>query len=124
MRNQTNKERTGQSYRDHDITPDEFMATFGVRGGQFGNWVTGDECQQMLNNAYDSFMDLSKDRNSSMYPEAVKYRRALARASNAIEGIVLSEKDKAFMDSVSLGMPKDDFKRAVLNHIYSKRKTS
>lgn len=60
MRNAVNEERTGQSYRDHDITPDEFMATFGVRGGQFGNWVTGDERQQMLNNAYDGFMDLSK----------------------------------------------------------------
>lgn len=60
MRNAVNEERTGQSYRDHDITPDEFMTTFGVRGGQFGNWVTGDERQQMLNNAYDGFMDLSK----------------------------------------------------------------
>lgn len=60
MRNAVNEERTGQSYRDHDITPDEFMATFGIRGGQFGNWVTGDERQQMLNNAYDGFMDLSK----------------------------------------------------------------
>lgn len=60
MRNAINEERTGQSYRDHDITPDEFMATFGVRGGQFGNWVTSDERQQMLNNAYDGFMDLSK----------------------------------------------------------------
>lgn len=60
MRNAVNEERTGQSYRNHDITPDEFMAIFGVRGGQFGNWVTGDERQQMLNNAYDGFMDLSK----------------------------------------------------------------
>ena len=70
------------------------------------------------------YNNLPKDRNSSMHPEAVKYRRALARASNAIEGVVLSEKDKAFMDSVPLGMPKDDFKRAVLNHIYSERKMS
>lgn len=59
MRNATNEARTGQSYRDHDITPDEFMATFGVRGGQFGNWVTGDERQQMLNASYDGLMDLS-----------------------------------------------------------------
>ena len=70
------------------------------------------------------YANLPKDRNSSMHPEAVKYRRALARASNAIEGVVLSDEDKAFMDNIPLGMSKNDFKKAVLNHIYSKRKAS
>lgn len=60
MRNQTNEERTGQSYRDGDITPEQFMETFGVRGGQFGNWVNNDERQKMLNATYDGFMDLAK----------------------------------------------------------------
>lgn len=41
-----------------------FMSTFGFRGVEFGNWVrqgkNGRERQWMLNNAYDSLMDLSK----------------------------------------------------------------
>ncbi|WP_411350861.1 LPD1 domain-containing protein [Moraxella lincolnii] len=81
MRNQTNKERTGQSYRDHDITPDEFMATFGVRGGQFGNWVTGDERQQMLNSAYDGLMDLAKTLN--IEPKAIGLNGTLGIAFGA-----------------------------------------
>lgn len=64
---------------------------------------------------------LPKNRNSSMQAEAVQYRRALARASNAIEGVILSDKDKAFMDSIPPNMPKEAFKNAVLQHIASKR---
>ncbi|WP_163598185.1 LPD1 domain-containing protein [Moraxella catarrhalis] len=60
MRSAINEERTGVSYRDHDITPEEFMETFNVRGGQFGNWVNQDERTEMLNRAYDGFMDLSR----------------------------------------------------------------
>lgn len=81
MRNTVNEERTGQSYRDHDITPDEFMATFGVRGGQFGNWVTGDERQQMLNATYDGFMDLSKALN--IEPKAIGLNGSLGIAFGA-----------------------------------------
>lgn len=81
MRNAVNEERTGQSYRDHDITPDEFMATFGIRGGQFGNWVTGDERQQMLNATYDGFMDLSKALN--IEPKAIGLNGRLGIAFGA-----------------------------------------
>lgn len=81
MRNQSNEERTGQSYRDHDITPDEFMQTFGVRGGQFGNWVTGDERQQMLNASYDGFMDLAKTLN--IEPKAIGLNGTLGIAFGA-----------------------------------------
>lgn len=81
MRNNTNEERMGKSYRDHDITPDEFMATFGVRGGQFGNWVTGDERQQMLNASYDGFMDLAK--TLKIDPKAIGLNGQLAIAFGA-----------------------------------------
>lgn len=67
------------------------------------------------------FTNLSNDRFSSNSSEAIKYRRAYARANNAIEGVVLSEADKKFMDSIPLGMSKTDFTKAVLNHIRSKR---
>lgn len=81
MRNEVNEERTGRNYRDHDITPDEFMATFGVRGGQFGNWVTGDERQQMLNASYDGFMDLAKTLN--IEPKAIGLNGTLGIAFGA-----------------------------------------
>lgn len=64
MRSSANAERTGNSHRNgRDITPEEFMRTFNIRGGQFGNWVKGDERQTHLNQAYDAFMDLSQAAN-------------------------------------------------------------
>lgn len=68
------------------------------------------------------YSQLPRDRNTSMHPEAVKYRRALARASNAIEGVILTTEDKKFMDSIPVGMPKDEFKKAVMKHIISQGK--
>ena len=60
MRKRENEPRAGAYYRDgRDITPEEFMETFNIRGGQFGNWVNDEERTAMLNNAYDGFMDLS-----------------------------------------------------------------
>ncbi|MDD3230277.1 MAG: JAB domain-containing protein [Oscillospiraceae bacterium] len=53
-------ERTGKDYRDgRNISTDEFMKTFGFRGGEFGNWVKSEERQTMVNMAYDSFMDMA-----------------------------------------------------------------
>jgi hypothetical protein len=55
-----NVERTGKDYRKgRNISTDEFMKTFGFRGGEFGNWVKPEERQTMLNMAYDSFMDMT-----------------------------------------------------------------
>lgn len=53
-------ERTGKDHRKgRNIDTDEFMNTFGFRGGEFGEWVKPLERQTMLNAAYDSFMDLA-----------------------------------------------------------------
>lgn len=59
------RDRVGPDYREGtDATPEMFMNTFGFRGVEFGNWVkqgkNGRERQWMLNNAYDSLLDLSK----------------------------------------------------------------
>lgn len=55
---------TGVIKRDYrngrDITAQEFMDTFGMRGVEFGNWVTGDERQERINAAFDSFKDLAR----------------------------------------------------------------
>ena len=70
---------------------------------------------------YYGYRSLNNDRFSSNTIEAIKYRRAYARANNAIEGVVLSETDRRFMDSIPVGMSKTDFTKAVLNHLRSKR---
>lgn len=65
MRRDTNDERTGRNYRNGaDITPEQFLEVFGFRGVEFGNWVSqgagGADRQGLLNQAYDSFMDLAE----------------------------------------------------------------
>lgn len=56
--------RVGIDWRQgKDITPDEFLTTFGLRGVEFGEWVaqgknTHDR-QDFLNKTYDAFMDLT-----------------------------------------------------------------
>ena len=56
-----NTARDGKDYRGgRDISPDEFSATFGFRGVQFGNYVEGPRRQQDLNRAFDALMDLSE----------------------------------------------------------------
>ncbi len=64
-----------------------------------------------------NYHQLPNNIGSSMSNEAVQYRRASARMSNAIEGVVLTDDDKKFMDNIPVGMSKQDFKQAVLNHI-------
>lgn len=43
-----------------NATPEMFMETFGLRGGEFGNWVDQAERQRSLNMAFDAFCDLSE----------------------------------------------------------------
>ena len=59
------RDRIGPDYRKgKDATPEMFMNAFGFRGVEFGNWVkqgkNGRERQWMLNNAYDSLLDLAQ----------------------------------------------------------------
>ncbi|GAB4035483.1 LPD1 domain-containing protein [Spirosoma jeollabukense] len=53
-------QRTGKDYRNgKNATPQLLLDTFGFRGGEFGNWLAADERQEVLNLAYDAFMDLA-----------------------------------------------------------------
>jgi len=55
-----NINRVGEDYRKgRDITEQEFLDTFGFRGGEFGNWTSQADRQQSLNFAYDALMDLA-----------------------------------------------------------------
>lgn len=65
MRRSLNAVRAGTDHRGGaDITPEQFLEAFGFRGVEFGNWVAQgaarDGRQGMLNDAYDSFMDLAE----------------------------------------------------------------
>ena len=50
----------GKEWREHgrSITEKELLETFSLRAIEFGNYVTQEERQIILNNAYDSFMDM------------------------------------------------------------------
>lgn len=51
--------RQGPDYRNgRDVTPQNFLDTFGVRAVEFGNWVPQAERQLYLNKSYDAIMDL------------------------------------------------------------------
>ncbi|MGN7869540.1 PLxRFG domain-containing protein [Paracoccus sp. 22332] len=55
-----NAPRVGIDHRSgSDVTPEQFGETFGFRGVQFGNWVSGGRRQQDLNDAYDALMDMA-----------------------------------------------------------------
>lgn len=75
-------ERTGTDWRKgKDVSTEEFMSTFGFRGGEFGNWVKPEERRVMLNAAYDSFMDLAEILN--VPPTALSFGGELSIAFGA-----------------------------------------
>lgn len=51
--------RTGPACRSGDIQESDLCDRFGLRGIEYGNWVSQNERQDMLNMAYDSMYDLS-----------------------------------------------------------------
>lgn len=52
-------ERTGPTIRTKDVEGQDFIDTFGIRGGEFGNWVSETERQMNMNLCFDSFRDLA-----------------------------------------------------------------
>lgn len=52
--------RTGGEEAVADATEDELIERFGLRGIQYGNWVTQAERQDFLNQSRDAFADLAK----------------------------------------------------------------
>lgn len=59
------RERVGTDWRHgKDVSPEQFMETFGFRGVEFGNWVSqgknSRERQWMLNNSFDALNDLAE----------------------------------------------------------------
>lgn len=44
---------------EENVSPERFMDTFQVRGGEFGNWLSNEERQRHLNLTYEAFYDLA-----------------------------------------------------------------
>ncbi len=61
--------------------------------------------------------DLPANWDTSNEPRAIEYRVALARSSNAIEGVILTNDDKAFMDKIPADLPMEKFGSLVKQHL-------
>jgi hypothetical protein len=59
-RGDRNRDRQGPDQRGGDVSPENFLETFGFRGVQFGNYVEGPRRQAELNRAYDALTDLAE----------------------------------------------------------------
>ena len=57
-----NIQRTGLGDVRHgkDMTGEDFLEGFGIRGGEFGNWLTAKDAQASLNMAYEAMHDFAK----------------------------------------------------------------
>lgn len=56
----TMRPRTGpDTGRRGHVSGDELMARFGLRGGEFGNWLSNSECIDSLDMCWDAFSDLA-----------------------------------------------------------------
>ena len=56
-----NIEREGDDYRNGlNIDGQDYIETFGFKGGEFGNWLNQNERQLSLNHGYDALKDLAK----------------------------------------------------------------
>lgn len=55
-----NVHRTGPDYRNGaEITGQDYLDTFGFRGGEFGNWMNQNDRQASLNMGFDALKDLA-----------------------------------------------------------------
>lgn len=62
----THLKREGKDHRHgHNVTGDDFMKCFGIRGGEFGNWTNDHDRQVNLNIAFDAFCDMADALNIS-----------------------------------------------------------
>jgi hypothetical protein len=74
--------REGHDWRHgRDVGAEDLMTQFGFRGVEFGNWLPQDERQQVVNMAFDSFMDLAQALD--LPPKALSFDGKLAVAFGA-----------------------------------------
>lgn len=74
-------QRLGAERRTGDARDSDFMAVFGFRGVEFGNWNNQQERQELLNDAYDGLLDLAEVMD--VPPRAISLNGELALAFGA-----------------------------------------
>lgn len=52
--------RKGPEYRTEQITGEELIREFGIRGGEFGHWMSDADAEESLNRCYDALCDLAR----------------------------------------------------------------
>ncbi|MGF1727084.1 LPD38 domain-containing protein [Photobacterium nomapromontoriensis] len=81
-RRDLNNPRVGEDLRQSgDVSADDFAKVFGFRGVEFGNWVDQKKRQSMVNDAYDSLMDMAAILGIS--PKAISLNGELGLAFGA-----------------------------------------
>lgn len=68
--------RKGPEYCTEQITGDDFIREFGIRGGEFGHWMSDADAKESLNRCYEAFQDLS--RILDIPPESLSFHEKLA----------------------------------------------
>lgn len=75
-------ERSGKDWRDGaNATGEDYLKAFGLRGGEFGNWVNITERQEVLNKGFDALCDLASVMG--LRQDAVSFGGQLAIAFGA-----------------------------------------
>lgn len=75
-------QRNGRDYRrGTDVDGNDYLNTFGFKGGEFGNWMTQNDRQASLNYGYDALKDLAAALKIS--DNDISYQGALSIAFGA-----------------------------------------
>lgn len=69
-----------------DITGEDYLRTFGFRGGEFGNWVDQAERQELLNKGWNAMHDLAFVLDVPTRALSLNGRLAIAFGSRGVNG--------------------------------------
>lgn len=71
-----NVKRIGPECPSENVTGDDFIETFGIRGGEFGIWMSDADARGSLNRCYEAFCDLSRILDIS--PKDISFQGTLS----------------------------------------------
>lgn len=71
-------ERTGPEYVKRNITGQDYLDLFAIRGGEFGNWMSDKDRQASLDYGYEAFCDLADILQISYTDISFKNRLSIA----------------------------------------------
>ena len=70
--------RVGPAVIDKDVVGDDFIKAFGIRGGEFGNWVNDKERQLNMNYCFEAFSDIADVLGIPCSAVAIGHRLGIA----------------------------------------------